>query len=82
MHSEKPYPRIRELAAMVIMHCKENKETVLGAVGLFLGCRSYCDLGQRLSHFLEVGTIFISQNTSADHLTLFPFQSLYSSYFR
>jgi Zyg-11 family protein len=32
MRNEKPYPRIKELAAMVIMHCKEYKETVLEAV--------------------------------------------------
>jgi hypothetical protein len=32
-------------------------------------------LGQRFSNFFEVGTTFISQNNSADHLTLVPFKS-------
>jgi hypothetical protein len=32
LHNEKPYPRIKALAATVIMHCKEFKETALEAV--------------------------------------------------
>jgi hypothetical protein len=32
-------------------------------------------LGQRFSNFFEVGTTFLSQNSSADHLTLVPFES-------
>ncbi|XP_023710410.1 protein zer-1 homolog isoform X3 [Cryptotermes secundus] len=37
IRNEKPYPRIKELAAMVIMHCREYKETVLEAVAPFNG---------------------------------------------
>jgi 4-hydroxy-3-methylbut-2-enyl diphosphate reductase IspH len=37
IHNEKPYHRIKELAAMVIMQCKEYKETVLEAVAPFNG---------------------------------------------
>jgi hypothetical protein len=29
MQSEKPYARIKELAAMVIMHCREYREKIL-----------------------------------------------------
>jgi 4-hydroxy-3-methylbut-2-enyl diphosphate reductase IspH len=29
IHNEKPYARIKELAAMVIMNCKEYREMVL-----------------------------------------------------
>jgi hypothetical protein len=30
---------------------------------------------QRFSNFFEVGTTFISQNSSVDHFTLVPFES-------
>jgi 4-hydroxy-3-methylbut-2-enyl diphosphate reductase IspH len=29
IHNEKPYSRIKELAAMVIRHCKEYREMIL-----------------------------------------------------
>jgi hypothetical protein len=32
-------------------------------------------LEQRFSNFFEVGTTFVSQNSSADHRTLVPFES-------
>ena len=32
------------------------------------------DLGQRLSNFFELGTPFKIENSSADHLTLVPFE--------
>jgi hypothetical protein len=34
-------------------------------------------LDQRFLNFFEVGTTFMSQNSSADHLTLVPFESKY-----
>jgi hypothetical protein len=37
-------------------------------------------LEQRFSNFFELGTTFISQNNSADHLTLVPFESKFIIY--